>query len=143
MLCGGITELIQAGFQTLVDAGYQPEIAYFECLHEVKLIVDQIYENGISYMLYSVSDTAEYGDYYAGPKIVDAHVRRSMQELLDRIQDGTFAKQWMAENEVGPRATSCRCGRITQNSQIEAGRQGPARDDAVAAQGQDSGRHFA
>jgi ketol-acid reductoisomerase len=99
VLCGGITEMIQAGFQTLVKAGYQPEIAYFECLHEVKLIVDQIYENGISYMLYSVSDTAEYGAYYAGPKVIDAHVRANMQELLDRVQDGTFARQWIEENE--------------------------------------------
>ena len=118
VLCGGITELIQAGFQTLVKAGYQPEIAYFECLHEVKLIVDQIYENGISYMLYSVSDTAEYGTYYAGPKVVDDHVRKNMQELLDRVQDGTFAKQWMAENESG-RGNFLKSRSESQNSQIE------------------------
>jgi len=118
VLCGGLTELIQAGFQTLVRAGYQPEIAYFECLHEVKLIVDQIYENGISYMLYSVSDTAEYGAYYAGPKVIDAHVRQSMQELLDRIQDGTFARQWMAENESG-REHFLQMRADSQNSQIE------------------------
>ena len=118
VLCGGITELIQAGFQTLVAAGYQPEIAYFECLHEVKLIVDQIYENGISYMLYSVSDTAEYGSYYAGPRVVDAHVRRSMQELLDRVRDGSFAKQWMAENESG-RENFLQMRADSQNSQIE------------------------
>ncbi len=118
VLCGGITELIQAGFQTLVRAGYQPEIAYFECLHEVKLIVDQIYENGISYMLYSVSDTAEYGSYYAGPKVIDAHVRQSMQELLDRVQDGTFAKLWMAENESG-REHFLQMRADSQNSQIE------------------------
>jgi ketol-acid reductoisomerase len=118
VLCGGITEMIQAGFQTLVRAGYQPEIAYFECLHEVKLIVDQIYENGISYMLYSVSDTAEYGAYYAGPKVIDAHVRQSMQELLDRVQDGTFAKQWMAENESG-REHFLQMRADSQNSQIE------------------------
>jgi ketol-acid reductoisomerase len=118
VLCGGITELIQAGFQTLVAAGYQPEIAYFECLHEVKLIVDQIYENGISYMLYSVSDTAEYGAYYAGKKIVDAHVRAAMKELLDRIQDGTFASQWMAENESG-RGNFLTQRAESQGSQIE------------------------
>jgi ketol-acid reductoisomerase len=118
VLCGGITELIQAGFQTLVKAGYQPEIAYFECLHEVKLIVDQIYENGISYMLYSVSDTAEYGAYYAGPKVVDEHVRRNMQALLDRIQDGTFAKQWIAENESG-RGKFLQMRADSQGSQIE------------------------
>ena len=141
VLCGGITELIQAGFQTLVKAGYQPEIAYFECLHEVKLIVDQIYENGISYMLYSVSDTAEYGAYYAGQKIVDEHVRKAMQELLDRVQDGTFAKQWMAENESGRgNFLQMRC-RVPGQPDRD-GRQGSARDDAVAAQGQDPGRHF-
>jgi ketol-acid reductoisomerase len=118
VLCGGITEMIQAGFQTLVKAGYQPEIAYFECLHEVKLIVDQIYENGISYMLYSVSDTAEYGAYYAGPKVIDAHVRANMQELLDRVQDGTFARQWIEENESG-RANFLQMRSNSQNSQIE------------------------
>jgi ketol-acid reductoisomerase len=113
-----MTALIQAGYETLVTAGYQPEIAYFECLHEVKLIVDQIYENGISYMHYSVSDTAEYGSYYAGPQIVDEHVRQSMQSLLDRIQDGTFAKQWMAENESG-REHFLAMRAESQNSQIE------------------------
>jgi ketol-acid reductoisomerase len=118
VLCGGMTALIQAGYETLVRAGYQPEIAYFECLHEVKLIVDQIYENGISYMHYSVSDTAEYGSYYAGPQIVDEHVRQSMQSLLDRIQDGTFAKQWMAENESG-REHFLAMRAESQNSQIE------------------------
>jgi ketol-acid reductoisomerase len=118
VLCGGITEMIQAGFQTLVKAGYQPEIAYFECLHEVKLIVDQIYENGISYMLYSVSDTAEFGAYYAGPKVIDEHVRANMQELLDRVQDGTFARQWIEENESG-RENFLRMRSESQNSQIE------------------------
>ncbi len=118
VLCGGITELIQAGFQTLVAAGYQPEIAYFECLHEVKLIVDQIYENGISYMHFSVSDTAEYGSYYAGKQIVDEHVREAMKTLLTRIQDGTFAKQWMAENESG-RHEFMRMRAESEGSQIE------------------------
>ncbi len=101
VLCGGLSALIESGFNTLVDAGYQPEVAYFECLHEVKLIVDLIYEGGLSCMRYSVSDTAEYGDYWAGPKIVDDHTRQAMQELLRAIQDGRFAQQWIAENESG------------------------------------------
>jgi ketol-acid reductoisomerase len=101
VLCGGVSALIEEGFNTLVNAGYQPEIAYFECLHEMKLIVDLIYEGGLSYMRYSVSDTAEYGDYYAGPQIVDDHTRAAMKSLLTKIQDGTFAKQWIAENEAG------------------------------------------
>jgi ketol-acid reductoisomerase len=101
VLCGGVSALIEEGFNTLVNAGYQPEIAYFECLHEMKLIVDLIYEGGLSYMRYSVSDTAEYGDYYAGPQIVDDHSRATMKSLLAKIQDGTFAKQWIAENAAG------------------------------------------
>ncbi len=101
VLCGGVSHLIQAGFETLVAAGYQPEIAYFECLHEMKLIVDLIYEGGLSYMRYSVSDTAEYGDYYAGAQIIDDHVKTTMTDLLQRIQNGSFAKEWIAENEAG------------------------------------------
>ena len=101
VLCGGVSHLIEAGFNTLVDAGYQPEIAYFECLHELKLIVDLIYEGGLEYMRYSVSDTAEYGDYYAGPKVIDDHVKETMRGLLARIQDGSFAREWLAENEAG------------------------------------------
>lgn len=101
VLCGGVSHLIEAGFNTLVKAGYQPEIAYFECLHELKLIVDLIYEGGLGYMRYSVSDTAEYGDYYAGPQIIDDHVEETMQQLLDRIQKGEFAREWLAENEAG------------------------------------------
>jgi ketol-acid reductoisomerase len=101
ILCGGVSELIKAGFETLVDAGYQPEIAYFECLHELKLIVDLIYQGGLSYMRYSVSDTAEYGDYTRGPRIVDARVRKSMAKILKEIQRGRFAKEWIAENEAG------------------------------------------
>jgi len=101
VLCGGVSHLIQAGFETLTAAGYQPEIAYFECLHELKLIVDLIYEGGLGYMRYSVSDTAEYGDYTAGPKIIDDHVRQAMLGLLGRIQDGSFAREWIAENEEG------------------------------------------
>jgi len=101
VLCGGVSHLIQAGFETLVEAGYQPEIAYFECLHELKLIVDLIYEGGLGYMRYSVSDTAEYGDYTAGPKVIDDHVRETMRGLLARVQDGSFARDWIAENEQG------------------------------------------
>ena len=101
VLCGGVSNLIEAGFNTLVAAGYQPEIAYFECLHELKLIVDLIYEGGLEYMRYSVSDTAEYGDYYAGPKVIDDHVKQTMRGLLDRIQDGSFAEEWLAENAAG------------------------------------------
>jgi ketol-acid reductoisomerase len=101
VLCGGVSNLIEAGFNTLVEAGYQPEVAYFECLHEMKLIVDLFYEGGLSYMRYSVSDTAEYGDYYAGPQIVDDHTRQKMKELLALVQNGTFAKEWIAENEAG------------------------------------------
>ena len=101
VLCGGCAELIRAGFQTLVEAGYQPEIAYFECLHELKLIVDLIYEGGLSYMRYSVSDTAEYGDYTRGERIIDPAVRERMKEILAEIQSGEFARQWMDENRAG------------------------------------------
>ena len=101
VLCGGISELIRNGFETLVDAGYQPEIAYFECLHELKLIIDLIYEGGLSWMRYSVSDTAEWGDYQSGPRVVDAHARAQMQQVLTEIQDGTFAKRWIAEADAG------------------------------------------
>ncbi|MFA7621720.1 MAG: ketol-acid reductoisomerase [Aminobacteriaceae bacterium] len=101
VLCGGITELIKAGFETLVEAGYQPEIAYFECLNEMKLIVDLMYEGGIGWMRYSVSDTAKYGDLTAGKKVIDSRVRETMKELLERVQDGSFAKDWMLENQCG------------------------------------------
>ena len=101
VLCGGVTSLIKAGFETLVEAGYQPELAYFECLHEMKLIVDLIYQGGLSYMRYSISDTAEYGDYVSGPKVVDANVKATMRTLLDEIQDGSFAQRWVAECESG------------------------------------------
>lgn len=101
ILCGGVTELIKAGFDTLVEAGYQPEIAYFECLHEMKLIVDLIYEGGFEGMRYSVSDTAEFGDYYSGPRVIDAHVRETMKGVLADVQDGTFARTWIEENETG------------------------------------------
>jgi ketol-acid reductoisomerase len=101
VLCGGVSALINSGFETLVQAGYQPEIAYFECLHELKLIVDLIYQGGIKYMRYSVSDTAEYGDYTRGPRVIDEHVRESMKKVLEEIQNGKFAKEWMDENESG------------------------------------------
>ena len=101
VLCGGVTSLIKAGFETLVDAGYQPEIAYFECLHEVKLIVDLIYQGGLGYMRHSISDTAEYGDYTRGGRIVDEHVRESMKKILADIQSGAFAREWIAENREG------------------------------------------
>jgi ketol-acid reductoisomerase len=101
VLCGGVSALVKAGFETLVEAGYQPEIAYFECLHELKLIVDLMYRGGLNYMRYSVSDTAEHGDYTGGPRIVTAETRRAMQRLLAEIQDGTYARTWIAENEAG------------------------------------------
>jgi len=101
VLCGGITALIQTAFETLVEAGYQPEVAYFECMHEVKLIVDLLYQGGMSYMRYSVSETAEYGDYSRGPRIIDEHVRETMRTVLKEIQSGEFAKEWIAENDEG------------------------------------------
>ena len=101
VLCGGTTELVRSGFQTLVDAGYQPEIAYFECLHELKLIVDLMYEQGISGMRYSISDTAEYGDMSRGPRIIDDGTRTRMKEILAEIQDGTFAEEWVNESRSG------------------------------------------
>jgi ketol-acid reductoisomerase len=101
VLCGGVSALIKAGFETLTNAGYQPEVAYFECLHELKLIVDLIYRGGLSYMRYSISDTAEHGDYTAGPRIVTQQTRDEMKKLLAEIRDGSFAKAWIEENEKG------------------------------------------
>ncbi|MDR1915852.1 MAG: ketol-acid reductoisomerase [Synergistaceae bacterium] len=101
VLCGGVSELIKAGFETLVAAGYQPEVAYFECLHEMKLIVDLIFEGGLSWMRYSVSDTAKYGDSVAGRRVIDDKARATMKQLLTEIQDGTFAKDWIMENKAG------------------------------------------
>jgi ketol-acid reductoisomerase len=101
VLCGGVSELIRAGFETLIEAGYAPEIAYFECLHEVKLIVDLIYEGGLGYMRYSVSDTAEYGDYTRGPRIVNGETRKEMKKILSEIQSGEFARTWLDENRTG------------------------------------------
>ncbi len=101
VLCGGVSELVKAAFQTLVDAGYQPEIAYFECLHELKLIVDLVYQGGLSYMRYSVSDTAEWGDYVSGPKVITDDTRAAMKEILTNIQTGAFAEEWMEEYHSG------------------------------------------
>jgi ketol-acid reductoisomerase len=101
VLCGGVSELIRAGFETLTEAGYAPEIAYFECLHELKLIVDLIYEGGLGYMRYSVSDTAEYGDYTRGPRIINEQTRAEMRKILAEIQSGEFARAWLAENRTG------------------------------------------
>ncbi len=101
VLCGGVTALIKAGFETLVKAGYQPELAYFECLHELKLIVDLMYQGGLNYMRYSVSDTAEHGDYTAGPRLITEETVGEMQNLLADIQDGTYARKWIEENEKG------------------------------------------
>jgi len=109
VLCGGVTELIRAGFETLVEAGYQPEIAYYECLHELKLIVDLIWEGGLAGMRSSISDTAEYGDLTRGPRVVDGHVRETMRELLSEIRAGTFAQEWIREMDAGePRLTKLR-----------------------------------
>jgi ketol-acid reductoisomerase len=101
VLCGGVSELVKAGFKTLIDAGYQPEVAYFECLHELKLIVDLMYRGGLNYMRYSISDTAEHGDYTAGPRVITDTTRAEMKKILAEIQDGTFARNWIAENEKG------------------------------------------
>jgi ketol-acid reductoisomerase len=101
ILCGGVTSLMKAAFETLVEAGYQPESAYFECVHELKLIVDLIYAGGMNYMRYSVSDTAEYGDYTRGPRVIDENVRQTMRQILKEVQDGSFAREWILENKAG------------------------------------------
>ena len=101
VLCGGATELVVRGYQTLVDAGYQPEVAYFECMHELKLIVDLLHEGGLKKMHQFVSDTAKYGDLTRGPRIIDSHVRDNMRQVLKEVQDGTFARQWIEENKAG------------------------------------------
>jgi ketol-acid reductoisomerase len=118
VLCGGVSELIRAGFETLVEAGYAPEIAYFECLHELKLIVDLIYEGGLSYMRYSVSDTAEYGDYTRGPRIINEQTRAEMKKILGEIQSGQFAKDWINENKTG-RHKFLAMREAAQNQRIE------------------------
>src|ERR671925_85648 len=101
VLCGGVTSLVQAGFETLVEAGYQPQLAYFETMHELKLIVDLMYQGGLSYMRYSISDTAEFGDYVSGPRLIDQRVRDEMRKVLQEIQNGAFATRWILENQAG------------------------------------------
>ena len=118
VLCGGVTELVRAAFDTLVEGGYPPEIAYFECLHELKMIVDLMYQGGFSYMRFSVSDTAEYGDLTRGPRVIDEHVRENMRKVLADIQDGSFAKEWIAENDEG-RKRFLPLREEAQHSQIE------------------------
>ena len=101
VLCGGVNALVKAAFETLVEAGYQPEVAYFECMHELKLITDLFYEGGMAYMHYSISDTAEYGDYTRGPRVIDGHVRETMRQILKEVQSGAFASEWIQENQAG------------------------------------------
>jgi ketol-acid reductoisomerase len=144
VLCGGVTALVTTAFETMVEAGYQPEIAYFECLHELKLIVDLIYQGGIKYMRYSVSDTAEYGDYTRGPVVIDARVRETMKKILADIQSGAFAKEWMDENKQGrPHFTAMRAkaeGHLIEKVGIELRKMmawnRPAEQEATAAQAQ-------
>lgn len=118
VLCGGVTALMKAGFETLVNAGYQPESAYFECVHEMKLIIDMVIQGGLSYMRYSISDTAEYGDYSVGDRIITDETKKEMKKVLGEIQDGTFARNWILENKANRPAFLSR-RRIEQNSQIE------------------------
>ncbi len=119
VLCGGVTELMKAGFETLVAAGYQPEIAYFECIHEMKLIVDLINQGGFSFMRYSISDTAEYGDYMIGKRIITDETRKEMKKVLSEIQNGTFASRWIAENKAGGRAELLAIRRNESEHQLE------------------------
>ena len=130
MLCGGTTALVQAGFETLVNAGYAPEVAYFECLHELKLIVDLMYEGGIARMRYSISDTAEYGDVTRGPRVINDATREEMGKILGEIQNGDFAKEWVAEDDAGrPNFTKLQdAGRAAPD---RGGRQEAARPDVV------------
>jgi ketol-acid reductoisomerase len=118
VLCGGVTALVKAGFETLTAAGYRPEMAYFECLHELKLIVDLMYRGGMQFMRYSISDTAEYGDYTRGPRVVTDATRAEMRRILEAIQDGSFAREWLAENRNG-RANFERMRQADRNHQIE------------------------
>jgi ketol-acid reductoisomerase len=122
VLCGGVSALVKAGFETLVEAGYQPEVAYFECMHELKLIVDLFYQGGLNYMRYSVSDTAEYGDYHAGPQIVTDETKRTMRRLLAEIRDGSFAKTWIDENGQGQPHFRASRRRETEHQIEEVGR---------------------
>lgn len=119
VLCGGVTELMKAGFETLVNAGYQPEIAYFECIHEMKLIVDLINQGGFSFMRYSISDTAEYGDYVTGKRIITEETRKEMKKVLEEIQNGKFASRWITENKSGGRANFLAMRRMESEHQVE------------------------
>ena len=130
VLCGGVTALVKAAYETLVEAGYQPESAYFECMHELKLIVDLLYQGGMGYMRYSVSDTAEYGDYTRGPVVVDERVKDNMREVLARIQDGSFAREWIAENDEG-RPRFDRLAPRERRAPDRAGGRRPARHDEL------------
>jgi ketol-acid reductoisomerase len=118
VLCGGVTALVKAGFETLTKAGYRPEMAYFECLHELKLIVDLMYRGGLGFMRYSISDTAEYGDYTRGPRVITDETRAEMQRILEAIQDGSFAREWLAENRAG-RPNFERARQADQDHEIE------------------------
>ena len=122
VLCGGLTQLIQAGFETLVEAGYAPEMAYYECVHEVKLIVDLIFEGGIERMHYSISDTAEYGSIAVGPRVVDAHVKENMKKVLGAIQDGSFAREWIAEMDKGSPSLAEARRKLAQTQVEEVGK---------------------
>src|SRR5205823_913552 len=115
VLCGGLVELIKAGYETLVDAGYAPEMAYFECLHEVKLIVDLIYEGGIATMNYSISNTAEYGEYVSGPRVINTDTRAEMKRILDDIQSGRFTRNWMLENKVNQTSFKAMRAKLAQH----------------------------
>jgi ketol-acid reductoisomerase len=119
VLCGGVSELMKAGFETLVNAGYQPEIAYFECIHEMKLIVDMVVQGGLSYMRYSISDTAEYGDYVTGRRIITEETRKEMKKVLEEIQNGKFASNWISENNSGGRANFLAMRAIETEHQVE------------------------
>ncbi len=135
VLCGGLVELIRAGFETLVEAGYAPEMAYFECLHEVKLIVDLIYEGGIANMNYSISNTAEYGEYVTGPRIITPETKAEMKRVLDDIQTGKFARDWVLENKAGQASFKATRARAAAHPDRRSRRQA-ARDDAVDRQEQ-------
>ncbi len=121
VLCGGVTALMQAGYEILVDAGYQPEMAYFECINEMKLIVDLIFKGGMGMMRYSISDTAEFGDYTAGPRVIDDHVKANMRQLLAEIQNGEFAKKWILENQAGRPSFNAMRRRAREHSSEQVG----------------------
>jgi ketol-acid reductoisomerase len=123
VLCGGVSSLVQKGFETLTEAGYQPEVAYFECLHELKLIVDLLYEGGFDRMRYSISETAEYGDYVSGPRVVDAGVKERMGEVLAEVQDGTFARNWILENQANQASFRAQRRQQSQHPIEEVGRE--------------------